>query len=433
MEKTAPILKSHPSRLYVEVATACNLKCPMCVKQSEPGIPDDLMKEETFEKLEEVFPHLERLILNGIGEPLVHPGLEAFAARARRRLSGEAVMGFQTNGLLLSEERALSLLKAGIDVVSLSVDAADPALFRSMRRGGEAEDVNRAAEALEAAKAKTGRGEFRWGAELVLARETLGELPAVIRWVAERGGAFLIVTHIMPYSPEAQPSVVYDPNVDETLDRYLKRREKAAAEGVDLEQYYTAKWRLGPVERREEIINTMEAVVEEISAAGLPQHIPNLLAFSDEQQRSLEDLFGESLALARSLGVDLKLPAATPKADRRCDFVEDGSAFISVWGTVHPCYFLWHSYTSHADGRTRPVKALSFGSVLERPLSQIWNDPEFVEYRKEVLRYEFPYCGNCSLSPCDYIEREDFEQDCLGNHLYCGSCPWALGVIQCMR
>ena len=148
MEKTAPILKSHPSRLYVEVATACNLKCPMCVKQSEPGIPDDLMKEETFEKLEEVFPHLERLILNGIGEPLVHPGLEAFAARARRRLSGEAVMGFQTNGLLLSEERALSLLKAGIDVVSLSVDAADPALFRSMRRGGEAEDVNRAAVAL---------------------------------------------------------------------------------------------------------------------------------------------------------------------------------------------------------------------------------------------------------------------------------------------
>ena len=267
----------------------------------------------------------------------------------------------------------------------------------------------------------------------MLARETLGELPAVIRWVAERGGSFLIVTHIMPYSPEAQPSVVYDPNVDETLVRYLKRREKAAAEGVDLEQYYTAKWRLGPVERREEIINTMEAVVEEISAAGLPQHIPNLLAFSDEQHRSLEGLFGESLALARSLGVDLKLPAATPKADRRCDFVEDGSAFISVWGTVHPCYFLWHSYTSHADGRTRPVKALSFGSVLERPLSQIWNDPEFVEYRKEVLRYEFPYCGNCSLSPCDYIEREDFEQDCLGNHLYCGSCPWALGVIQCMR
>ena len=114
-------------------------------------------------------------------------------------------------------------------------------------------------------------------------------------------------------------------------------------------------------------------------------------------------------------------------------YFEEGSAFISAWGTVHPCYFLWHSFTSCADGRIRPVEALSFGSVNDRPLLDIWNSREFLDYRREVVRYPFPYCGNCSLSPCDYIERENFEQDCLGNRLVCSSCPWSLGVLQCLR
>lgn len=428
-----PYAAPHPSKLFAEVTTACNFRCAMCVKQSGPGIPDGFMREEVFEKLIPAFPTLDTLILNGIGEPLLHPRLENFVREARKSMTPGSVIGFQTNGALLSADRAEKLLAAGTDKISLSVDASEPDLFRAMREGGEAGDVNRAAMALKAAREKTGREDFTWGAEMVLTKETASELPKVIRWLAERGGKFLLVTHIMPYDGDALPLVAYDPNVDKTLDIYRERKKEAAEEGLDLSLYYIAKWRLRPLPRRQEIIDFMEGVVREISRKGLPQHMFNLAAHDEERFSALEGLFERSARLAADLGVNLSLPALTPKFERRCDFVEEGSVFVSAWGTIHPCYFLWHSYTSRADGRTRPVEAQSFGSVSERPLLEIWNDPRFADYRREICGYAYPFCGNCSLAPCGYIERADFEQDCLGNKLFCGACPWGLGVLQCMR
>ena len=67
----------HPAKLFVEVTTRCNLQCGMCVKQNGTGgIPEGSMSPETFERLAPAFPHLDSLVLNGIGEPLLHPHLE---------------------------------------------------------------------------------------------------------------------------------------------------------------------------------------------------------------------------------------------------------------------------------------------------------------------------------------------------------------------
>ncbi len=40
-----PIERPWPSKLFVEVTTACNLRCAMCVKQSGPGIADDFLSK----------------------------------------------------------------------------------------------------------------------------------------------------------------------------------------------------------------------------------------------------------------------------------------------------------------------------------------------------------------------------------------------------
>ena len=175
-----PSERPYPSKLFVEVTTACNLRCAMCVKQSGPGIPDEHMTMSTFQRLVPAFPMLETLLLNGIGEPLLHPRLEAFVQLAKEHLQEKARVGFQTNGTLLTPERARSLLAAGTNIVCLSVDATDPALFQSMREGGETEDVNRAAAALNAARARASSPDFHWGAEIVLTRDTLDELPRVV-------------------------------------------------------------------------------------------------------------------------------------------------------------------------------------------------------------------------------------------------------------
>lgn len=67
--------RNHPSKLYVETTTRCNLRCSMCVKQAAgANIPDEDMDMAVFEALVPAFPHLEGLLLNGIGEPLLTPG-----------------------------------------------------------------------------------------------------------------------------------------------------------------------------------------------------------------------------------------------------------------------------------------------------------------------------------------------------------------------
>src|SRR5689334_1531616 len=99
----------YPAKLFVEVTTLCNLQCGMCVKQNGTGgIPEGTMSLETFERLAPAFPHLESLVLNGIGESLLHPQLETFIARARALLPESATVGFQSNGMLLTDERAAS-------------------------------------------------------------------------------------------------------------------------------------------------------------------------------------------------------------------------------------------------------------------------------------------------------------------------------------
>ncbi|MFA7364700.1 MAG: UvrD-helicase domain-containing protein, partial [Aminobacteriaceae bacterium] len=325
-----PIERPWPSKLFVEVTTACNLRCAMCVKQSGPGIADDFLSEATFAGLIPAFSTLETLILNGIGEPLLHPGLEKFVRTARRHLPESASIGFQTNGTLLNDERACSLLDAGTNVISISVDAADPALFRSMREGGETDDVNRAADALEKAKKKVGANGFRWGAELVLSRDTLDELPGVIEWVAGRGGEFLLVTHILPYREEAAAAVAYDPNVDETLALFRRRRKEAAEQGLDLSEYYTAKWHLAPVKRREEIIVFMENVVAEISKQGLPQHIPNLVAYDEDRFVRMEKLFREVSEMHLAMKREISLLDFNDLENMACMLLADHPEAVAV-------------------------------------------------------------------------------------------------------
>src|SRR5512138_447606 len=93
-----PALRDHPSKLFVEVTTRCNLRCAMCVKEAQGRpITEGDMTRETFERLAPAFSRLDALVLNGIGEPLLHRDLEHFIAAGRRAMPDAGWVGFQTN------------------------------------------------------------------------------------------------------------------------------------------------------------------------------------------------------------------------------------------------------------------------------------------------------------------------------------------------
>lgn len=56
----------------------------MCVKQSDDRCIDEGdLSEETFARILPALPHAQALILNGVGEPLLHPKLELFISEAK--------------------------------------------------------------------------------------------------------------------------------------------------------------------------------------------------------------------------------------------------------------------------------------------------------------------------------------------------------------
>ena len=422
-----------PRTLHVEVTTRCNLRCSMCVKHADGGgIAEGDMAPAVFEAVLPVLPAVDRLLLNGIGEPLLHPDLDTFIRAARSRMPEAASIGFQTNGILLSPGRAQSLVAAGADRFCISLDAVTPDLYRKVRAGGEIDGVSMAFASLNAARQRASRP-VRVGVEMVLRRDTLSELPDAIRWAANRGADFVIVTHMIAYDPAMQAQVAFEQDTDAAVAFYEDRCREAAARGIVIAGYFTYRWKYekSPEERR--VVEFVDRMMGDAAEAGIFFHLRRLMGRDPTLTDTVRRVFEEAAHVAEAAGVELSLPAVSPRGEKRCEFMENASAFISWTGDVHPCFFLWHRYRCHVAGWNKHVTPVSFGNLGEKSFADIWNDPLYQEFRQTVLRYDYPLCSNCSLAPCDLVDSPDFEQDCYTHTIPCCDCQWCLGVFQCLR
>lgn len=430
----APALRETPSKLFVEVTTRCNMSCAMCVKQTDGGSSTEGdLSMPVFRALAPAFPGLEALILNGVGEPLLHPRLEEMIRTARKRMPGKGWVGFQSNGLLLTEARAVSLASAGLDRICFSIDGASPETFRKVRAGGEIEGVERALAAMAVAKKQCGRPDLQVGVEFVVMRSNLRELPDALRWSAARGATFAIVTHVLPYDPHHGKETAFDSSTDEAIAIFREWEEKARGEGSEIRRYFEILWKYSKTPEEAKVLRFVEAMKADAIARGVFLDMKKLLSADRGHIDEVADVFAKATEVAREAGLDLRLPGVTLKEKRNCSFIEEGSAFISWKGAVSPCYFLWHRYSCFAHGWKQSVHPRVFGTLEKKGILEIWNDREFRSFRENVIRYDYPYCSSCSLAPCDYVQTEEFEQDCHIRNVQCGSCMWCMGVFQCLR
>ncbi len=116
--------------MQIEVTTRCNYNCVFCsgrfMKQKD-------MDFETVKKAIDMFPALETIQLQGEGEPLLNPQFFDMVKYAKDK--GLKVITI-TNGSLLTEENIRKLLESKIDIVFVSIEAAQKDLYESIRRGG---------------------------------------------------------------------------------------------------------------------------------------------------------------------------------------------------------------------------------------------------------------------------------------------------------
>jgi MoaA/NifB/PqqE/SkfB family radical SAM enzyme len=119
-----------PRELYLETTNRCNELCDQCPRTHLKREPDrDLSLAEVIQITDQL-PRLERVVLHGLGEPMLNPQLPAIVAHLRRR--GAYVL-FNSNATALSERLGRALIAADLNELRVSLDGATAQTYARVR------------------------------------------------------------------------------------------------------------------------------------------------------------------------------------------------------------------------------------------------------------------------------------------------------------
>lgn len=126
-------LFSMPSSIILEPTNACNLHCICCRKKSEAPEKEGFLDiGSTHNLLKEIGSHLNSILLNGFGEPLLHPDFCVFLKLFNKELPWAKVRFF-TNGLLFSDKIIESIILNEVHEIIISLDSATAETYRKIR------------------------------------------------------------------------------------------------------------------------------------------------------------------------------------------------------------------------------------------------------------------------------------------------------------
>jgi radical SAM protein with 4Fe4S-binding SPASM domain len=322
-----------PRELQIEVTGSCNLRCKMCLVSYRPalGRREGSLSLQTFGMLLDANPQLERVTVQGLGEPLLAPGLfEMVDLAAGRGIQ----VGFNTNGMLLTADRADRLVRVGLAWLHISLDGARAETYEAIRGGGDFSQVVRNIKALVAVKRKLRTTSPRLQLNFVAMRRNVEELPELVGLVADWGLERLWVQNLSHTFDDTDSSGTY---------RGIRR--------------FAAQEALWSADDRELVSRIFDVARAEADRLEVPLRLPRL----EEPARTSR-------------------PAGQPG----CDWPWT-SAYVAHDGKVQPCCMVMGS-----DRAT--LGNLSTNSFLE-----IWNGEQYQAFRQALKTDKPPtVCRGCS-------------------------------------
>jgi radical SAM protein with 4Fe4S-binding SPASM domain len=129
-----------PTKAMIEIVRACNLRCPSCPVGNGLALRWPAMPFALYQEIINVSSRtLKQLSLFNYGEPLLCPEIDRYVDYAKR--SGIKRVTIHTNGLLLSEDMGVRIITAGLDRLTISIDAVDTYAYNQYRLGGDFETL----------------------------------------------------------------------------------------------------------------------------------------------------------------------------------------------------------------------------------------------------------------------------------------------------
>jgi len=183
-----------PRSLYLETTNRCDSKCQTCIRTFETLEPPADLTLERVRMIAEQFPALDRVVLHGIGEPLLNPQIFDIVAYLKTRV---AVVLFNSDAIGLTPARAIRLVESGLDEYRVSMDAATAATFRKLRGVDRFERVTTNVARLVALQREMGRTTPRVSLWFTASRANIEELPAFVQLAVDLGVAEVYVQRLV--------------------------------------------------------------------------------------------------------------------------------------------------------------------------------------------------------------------------------------------
>jgi MoaA/NifB/PqqE/SkfB family radical SAM enzyme len=173
-----------PCSIYIEPTSRCNEFCQQCPRTLLSREDDRDLSYDQFRYIVDQFPVLERVVLHGLGEPLLNKDLPRMIRYLKDR--GTYVL-FNSNGIALTEKRGLALIEAGLDEYRLSMDGASREMYAHVRGVDAFDKIWRNVRAFVALQKAHNASKPAISLWFTAMRENLHELSALIDLAADAG------------------------------------------------------------------------------------------------------------------------------------------------------------------------------------------------------------------------------------------------------
>jgi MoaA/NifB/PqqE/SkfB family radical SAM enzyme len=189
-----------PSKVTIEVTSACNLRCVMCAHGIGAVQRPKHMSEDMVQRMMPLLESGRYFELHGIGEPMLSPAFWRILGLLRER-NPEAMVVFNTNMVVLTEEMLDGLAASSVAHINVSLDAATADTYWKIRGADFGRVTGNVARAVASLSATcTTRPKIT--VNMTVMKENLAEVPMFVRLAHSLGVDGAIVWPINDFGPD---------------------------------------------------------------------------------------------------------------------------------------------------------------------------------------------------------------------------------------
>ena len=223
-----------PVCLYLETTNRCNLLCTTCPRTYADLEPAADMSWELFTRIVDQVPNIARVVLHGVGEPMLVKELLRMIRYLKDR--GAYVL-FNTNGTVLTPKKGRDLSEAGLDELRVSLDAADADTFLHIRGKDYFNRIVRNVRAFTEMQAREDLERPQVSLWLTGLKETIGQLPDFVRIAHEIGVREVYLQRLVfcqdsPIGMARPDQALFEHLTREEFQHLTAAEEQAAALGI---------------------------------------------------------------------------------------------------------------------------------------------------------------------------------------------------------